>query len=184
MKSHVITLVIGFSIGIICYHFAGKTETIEKPVVTVDSSYYWINASQIDTLKHLRARVDSFQITARKRSVSINPQIIVRGESRVDTPQIASNEPVLFNIFEADTVLSRGMDSNRVLVSFTEYPYPHFGFVSKWNDDHVLVKEKVTTITLPAKKRFITYGFSVGPGVGIFSRQVDIFVGYTLTFNF
>lgn len=183
MKSHIITLVIGFSIGILCYHFAGKTEAIEKPVVTVDSTYYWISASQIDTLKHLRARVDSFTVSARKRSVAIYPKAISTVVS-ADTPQIASNEPVLVNVYDRDTTFVRGYDSNRVSVSFSEFPEPHFSFVSRFNDDHILVKEKVATITLPAKNKFITHGFSIGPGFGLFSRKPDIVVGYTFTFNF
>ena len=188
MKSHIITLVIGFSIGILCYHFAGKTEAIEKPVVTVDSTYYWVSASQIDTLKHLRARVDSFTVSARKRSVAIYPKAVSTVTSTVtsavDTPQIASNEPILVNVYECDTTFARGMDSNKVSVSFSEFPEPRFSFVSKFNDDHILVKEKVTTITLPAKKKFITHGFSIGPGFGLFSKKPDIVVGYTFTLNF
>lgn len=184
MKSHVITWVIGMLIGGAVIKWTSGIETIEKSVVTVDSTYYWVSASQIDTLKHLRARVDSFTVNARKRSVMIYPQVIPTQGSRIDTPQIASNEPVLVNVYECDTTFARGMDSNKVQVSFSEFPEPRFSFVSKFNDDHILVKEKVTTITLPAKKKFITHGFSVGPGVGIFSRQVDIHVGYTFTLNF
>lgn len=184
MKSSIITLLAGFVLGIVLYHFIGKSKVIEKPVIKVDSTYYWINASQIDTLKHLRARVDSFQISARKRSVTISVPVISRAVSRIDTPQIASNEPVLYNIFEMDTVLSRGMDSNAVSVSFTEYPYAHFGVVSKWNDDHILVKERVVTVTLPPKTKRFTTGFSVGPGVGLITKQFDLFVGVTFTYNF
>lgn len=184
MKSHIVTFVIGFSTGIILYFFAGKTETIEKPIVTVDSNYYWINASQIDTLKHLRARVDSFQVSARKRSVTIIPQSGSLVVPVVDTPQIASNEPVLYNVFEMDTTISRGMDSVRQYIAFTEYPEPHFNFVYRFNDDHILVKEKVITKVLPPQKKFVTHGFSIGPGVGVLTRQFDLFVGYTFTFNF
>jgi hypothetical protein len=184
MKSHIVTFVIGFSTGIILYFFAGKTETIEKPIVTIDSNYYWINASQIDTLKHLRARTDSFQTVA--KVVRWNEKTVWLRDTTYlkDDPSTGLKDLTLYNIYETDTVNVRGLDTMFQKTAFTMYPEPHFKHINTWNDDHILVKDKITTIVLPPKRKFVTHGFSVGPGVGVLTKQFDLFVGYTFTFNF
>lgn len=155
-----------------------------KPSVSMDSTYFWISASQLDTLNELRSRVDSFTVRAKavplkEKRIWLHDTVLIKND-----PSTGVLDLSLYNVWEIDTVFSRGKDSLNARIGFTEYPYARFMFINAWNDEQVLVKEKIITNTVTKPIPLITHGPTVSIGLGIINKKPDIYVGWGFTFNF